>query len=100
MKAGFIGLGIMGRPMALNLLRGGVERPESGGGKRACRGRRARRYAKGNRGGLRGGFHDSAQRTDRTSGAVGAGRGALHAPGRRVGGGHELHHARRGKEMP
>lgn len=25
MKAGFIGLGIMGRPMALNLLRGGVE---------------------------------------------------------------------------
>ena len=36
MKIGFIGLGIMGRPMALNLIKGGIRSPSGRGVPNPC----------------------------------------------------------------
>ena len=78
MKIGFIGLGIMGKPMAKNLLKAGytdllvnnrsqapVAELEAAGAKGATRGagsrRRQRRHSGRNRRGVRRGHHHAAQ---------------------------------------
>ena len=97
MKIGFVGLGIMGRPMALNLLRSGCELYVNDLSEAAVK---ALCDPGGDRGKLRGGVHHFAQREHRASGAAGGGRDTGPYGPRHAGGGHELHHPGGSEGLP